>query len=264
MSLRVAQAVKEALASGYQIHPQAFNYLLELDMKTDVTDLVIKVVQAKISNGDQQIIILKEDLERVLPPEFKEFEQSQTVMRNTVPEYIKPEFEIIKDATNNIFPIEGLKGFQSLFRSRFDKLIKIIGKRPNAYQIKQIASLKKDASNTSQKIAGLVMDKKVKRTHVELTVDDGSDRIKVIILEDRIRRIATEICLDQMVVLDLQFSKKGLIIAKDIYSPNIPEHQPSTSKKVVYTIFTSDLHIGSRVFLFDVFNKFVHLSLIHI
>ncbi|MGQ9718545.1 MAG: DNA-directed DNA polymerase II small subunit [Nitrososphaerales archaeon] len=257
MSLRIAQAVKEALSSGYQIHPQVFNFLLELDTKIDVTDLVIKIVQAKVSSGDQQTIIIQKDLEKVLPPELKEIEQSQTVIKTITPEYIKPEFEIVKDVTKNIFPIEGLKGFQSLFRSRFDRLMKIIGKRPDSYQIRQIASLKKDAPSTPQKIAGLVMNKKVKRTHVELTVDDGSGRIRAIALEDRVRRSATEVCLDQMVVLDLQFSKRGLIMAKDVYSPDIPEHQPSISKKVVYAIFTSDSHVGSKAFLFDAFNKFV-------
>jgi len=249
--------MKEILARGYQLHPQAFDFLLEIDEKIDVLDLVVKTVQSKPSNNNRQNIIMREDIEKVLPPDFKKIEPAQALVKPMLSEDIKPEFEIVKDPTNSISPIEGLRGFQELFRSRFEKLMKIVGKRPDSYQIKQIANLKKEPTNSPQKIAGLVMNKKIKRTHVELTIDDESGKIKAVALEDPVRKIASEICLDQLAILDLQFSKRGLAIIKDIYSPDIPDRLPNTSKKVVYAVFTSDLHIGSKAFLLDVFNRFL-------
>ncbi|MCP8322365.1 MAG: DNA-directed DNA polymerase II small subunit [archaeon] len=257
MSSRIAKAIKEALDSGYQLHPQAFDFLLEIDEKIDVIDLVMKAVQLKLSSSDQQNIIMEQDIEKVLPPDFKKIEHAQAMAKPMAPERIEPEFEIINDPTGNISPIEGLRGFQSLFKSRFEKLMKIVKKRPDSYQIKQIANIKKEPSNSPQKIAGLVMNKKIKRTHVELTVDDESSKIKAVALEDPVRKNAAEICLDQLAILDLQFSKRGLAIVKDVYSPDIPDRLPNTSKKVVYAVFTSDLHVGSKTFLLDVFNKFI-------
>ncbi|MCP8321218.1 MAG: metallophosphoesterase, partial [archaeon] len=257
MSSKIAKAIKEALDSGYQLHPQAFDFLLEIDEKIDVIDLVMKAVQLKLSSSDRQNIIMEQDIEKVLPPDFKKIEYAQAMVKPMAPERIEPEFEIINDPTSNISPVEGLRGFQSLFKNRFEKLMKIVKKRPDSYQIKQIANIKKDSSNSPQKIAGLVMNKKIKRTHVELTVDDESSKIKAVALEDPVRKNAAEICLDQLAILDLQFSKRGLAIVKDVYSPDIPDRLPNTSKKVVYAVFTSDLHVGSKTFLFDVFNKFI-------
>ncbi len=257
MPSKIAKAIKEALASGYQLHPQAFDFLSEIDEKIDVVDLVLKVVQSKLGSSDQQNIIVKEDIEKVLPLNFKEIEHVKAEARPMAPEYIEPEFEIVKDPTGDISSVEGLRGFQSLFRSRFEKLMKIVGKRPDSYQIRQISSLKKESSNSPQKIAGLVMNKKIKRTYVELTIDDESGKIKAVALEDPARKNASEICLDQLAILDLQFSKRGLAIAKDVYSPDIPDRLPNTSKKVVYAVFTSDLHVGSKTFLLDVFNRFL-------
>ncbi|MEM3437227.1 MAG: DNA-directed DNA polymerase II small subunit [Nitrososphaerales archaeon] len=257
MRSKIAKIIKETLSSGYQLHPQAFDFLLEINGKIDIVDLVLKAVQSKISSNDKQNIITKQDLERVLPSDFKETEQIKAETKPIVQEHIEPEFEIVKDPTHYIAPIDGLKGFQSLFRSRFEKLMKIVQKRPDSYQIKKIANLKKEPSNSLQKIAGLVMDKKIKRTHVELVIDDESGNIKVVALEDPVKKSASEICLDQLAILDLQFSKRGLAIVKNIYSPDIPDRLLNTSKKVVYVAFTSDLHIGSKTFLLDSFNKFL-------
>ncbi|MEM3383568.1 MAG: DNA-directed DNA polymerase II small subunit [Nitrososphaerales archaeon] len=257
MPSKIAKAIKEILTSGYQLHPQAFDFLLEIEEKIDITDLVLKVVQIKLASNDQQNIIMKQDIEKLLPPEFKEIENKKDVEKLIISEHIEPEFEILKDPTNDIAPIDGLKGFQSLFKSRFEKLMKIVKKRPDSYQIKKISDLKKEGSNSPQKIAGLVMDKRIKRNYVELTIDDESGKIKAVALEDPVRKDASEICLDQLVILDLQFSKRGLAIVKNIYSPDIPDHMLNTSKKVVYAIFTSDLHIGSKAFLLDAFNRFV-------
>jgi len=257
MSSRIAKAIKEALVSGYQLHPQAFDFLLEIDEKIDVIDLVMKAVRLKLSSSDQQNIIMEQDIEKVLPSDFKKMENAQATAEPMILEIIEPEFEIVRDPSNSISPIEGLKGFQSLFKSRFEKLMKIARRRPDSYQIKQIANLKKEPSNSPQKIAGFVMNKKIKRTHIELTIDDESSKIKAVALEDPARKIANEICLDQLAILDLQFSKGGLAIIKEIYSPDIPEHLPNTSKKVVYAVFTSDLHVGSKTFLTDVFDRFL-------
>lgn len=256
MPSKIAKAIKEILASGYQLHPQAFDFLSEIDDKIDIVDLVEKAVQLKLSSNDQQKILTKQDLEKVLPSDFKEIERTQ-VTKTIFSEHIEPDFEIVKDPTHDLAPIDGLKGFQSLFRSRFEKLMKIVRKRPDSYQIKQIANLKKEPTNSHQKIAGLVMNKKIKRTYVELTIDDESGKIKAVALEDPVRKNASEICLDQLAILDLQFSKRGLAIVKNIYSPDIPDRLLNTSKKVVYVAFTSDLHVGSKAFLLDAFKKFL-------
>ncbi|MCP8303974.1 MAG: DNA-directed DNA polymerase II small subunit [archaeon] len=257
MQSKIAKAIVEALASGYQLDPEAFGSLLKFDEKIDVVELVMKAVQIKYHSDDKQTVLTKQDIEKALPPDLKETDSAHGEAEPMVPEYIEPEYKIIKDPTDNIFPIEGLKGFQSLFRSRLEKLMKIVKERPDSYQIRQISTLKKEVSNSSQKIAGLVMNKKIRRAYVELTIDDISGRIRTIALDEAVKKNATEVCLDQLAVLDLQFSKRGSAIVKDVYSPDIPERLPNRSKKEVYAVFTSDTHVGSNTFLFNAFNRFI-------
>jgi len=257
MQTNIIKAISEALASGYQVDPGAYELLLKIHKKIDIVELILKASQIKHLNDNKQNVITKLDIEKVLPSDFKETESAYVEIKHIVPENLETDYKIIKDSTDKIFPIGGLKGFQSLFRSRFEKLMKIVRERPDSYQIKPISTLKKEPSNSSQKIAGLVMNKKIRRTHVELTIDDTSGKIKTIALDGMVRKNATEICLDQLAVLDLQFTKRGLAIVKGIYSPDIPERLPNKSKKEVYVAFTSDIHVGSNTFLFDAFERFI-------
>ncbi|MCP8322803.1 MAG: DNA-directed DNA polymerase II small subunit [Candidatus Methylarchaceae archaeon HK02M2] len=252
MHQKKVKLIIEALANGYQLDPEAFNFLSKYDEKISIKELLIKLNQ-----NNKQNIITKQDLIRAFPSNLKDVGSTQLQAQKILPKPIKFEYKIIKDPTNNIFPITGIRGFKNLFRSRFEKLLKIVKERPDSYQIKQISNLKKDDYKKFQKIAGLVMDKKIKRSYVVLTLDDMSGKIKIIALDRNSKKNAIEICLDQLVIVDLKFSKKGLAIIRDIYSPDIPEHLPNRSENEVYAIFTSDTHVGSNTFLFDAFNKFI-------
>ncbi|MCP8312250.1 MAG: DNA-directed DNA polymerase II small subunit [Candidatus Methylarchaceae archaeon HK02M1] len=257
MQLKIAKAIVEALASGYQLDSEAFEFLLQFNERVNAVELVMKAVQIKYYNNDKQTVLTKQDIEKALPPNLKETNSAHKEVKPIVIEHIESEYKIIKDPTDNIFPIEGLKGFQSLFINRFEKLMKIVKERPDSYQIRQISTLKKEASNSSQKIAGLVMNKKIGRAYVELAIDDMSDRIRTLALNEAVKKNAIKVCLDQLAIIDLQFSKRGTAIVKDVYSPDIPEHLPNRSKQEVYAVFTSDTHIGSNTFLFDAFNRFI-------
>lgn len=253
MTVKMAQVVNEVLASGYQLHPQAFEFLDDLPDKVDIIELVKKAIQAKKKRGDQGSILMKDDLEEVLPPELKE--EVRPIMVVPPTEEVRAEYEVVKDPTHQLSPMEGLRGFQELFKSRFEKLMKIVRQRPDAYQIRRTAELKK-APSTIHKIAGLVLKKQARRGHVELTIDDESGKIDLMVMDEKVKREAIELCLDQLAIIDLQFSGRGLAIAKGVYSPDIPDRVVSRSKKVVYAVFTSDLHVGSKTFLLDAFNRF--------
>jgi DNA polymerase II small subunit len=84
---------------------------------------------------------------------------------------------IIYDSNNSINSSEGVEGYTSLFRSRFDKSLKILSNRPDSKRIKRIAFIKQSLNQSrinlksqsienpeeSLFIAGLVMEKKIKK-----------------------------------------------------------------------------------------------------
>ena len=50
---------------------------------------------------------------------------------------------------------------------------------------------------------------------------------------------------------------QGKLIVKNVMQPDIPNKLASTSKKIVYAILLSDLHIGSDKFLEGAFMRFL-------
>ncbi|MEM1524954.1 MAG: DNA-directed DNA polymerase II small subunit [Nitrososphaerales archaeon] len=249
MSSKIAEAINEALSNGYQIHPDALILLEAVKEKVSLIDLVIKTIEMKRKSGDQQLLLLKKDFEEMLPEHLKEHEEVKI-------DEIEPEIEIVKDVSEKISPSEELNGLKNLFESRFNKLYSIVKERPDSHQIQKIESIAK-GNGLSYKVAGLVLDKKIKRTHIELTIDDKSGKATIFVKDQSVMKQAMSLSLDQLVVVDLESTKKGVLFAKSIYSPDIPDRSPNLSKKIVYAIFTSDLHIGSKTFLYEAFERFV-------
>ncbi|MCX8191659.1 MAG: hypothetical protein N3F06_02490, partial [Nitrososphaerales archaeon] len=250
MSNQIVEAINEALSNGYQIHPDALMLLETVKERVSLVDLVTKVIEAKKKVGDQQLLLLKKDFEEMLPEYLRECGGVRV-------EEVEPEIEIVKDISEKVSPpLEELEGLQRLFESRFNKLYSIVKKRPDSHQIRRIESINK-GNESSYKVAGLVLERKIKRTHIELTIDDKSGKATILVKDPSVIKQAMSIVLDQFVVVDVDSTEKGVLFAKSIYSPDIPDRPPNLSKKVVYVILMSDLHIGSKMFLYEAFERFI-------
>ena len=90
----------------------------------------------------------------------------------------------------------------------------------------------------------------------KLSIDDDSGKASVLALNDEVKRAVASLSLDQCVLLDVE-AKQGRLILKSIIQPDVPSRLSSTSKKTVYAVFLSDLHIGSNKFLEDAFDRFI-------
>jgi DNA polymerase II small subunit len=246
----------EVLSKGYQIHPDALNLLEKIEGKFDI----LRVIEDAIKTKKEGIVITKEDVLNVLPEEFideLEPRRKEKVILESFEE-IKDELVIKFDPTNKLKPSEGIKSFQKLFLDRYRRLMKIVRNRPDSYQIQKISSLNRTNNERGRKIAGLVMEKRIRRNKAELTIDDDTGSLNVIALNDKVRKNLEEVCQDQLVVVELDFSKKGLAIVKNIIHPDIPDKVINTSKKEVYAILTSDLHVGSKAFMLEAFKRFLY------
>ena len=97
-------------------------------------------------------------------------------------------FKIIYDSNDKINSGEGIEGYTSLFRSRYEKSLKILSLRQDSKKVKKIElvkqlfnqskinsnSMSKEDSANSLFIAGLVMNKDIKNNNYDLTIDDQS------------------------------------------------------------------------------------------
>ena len=250
----IKRAVNYALSRGYQLEMNAFEFLADSAKVQDIPELMRDIIRNKQAENPLEFLITKEDIQGfLLPTTSQEEGKSSSSLSRTV----RSEVEVVRDPSSLIAPMDGNEGFRYLFRSRFNKLHKLVRQRPDSYKIQKISSLNKSVPNATFKIAGLVLDKNMRRGHTELTIDDDSGSITVFATEASSKKGGASSLLDQMIVADLVFSKRGSPIAKSIYPPDIPERKPTLSSEKVLVVLLSDIHVGSKYFLLKEFERLV-------
>jgi DNA polymerase II small subunit len=164
------------------------------------------------------------------------------------------EVEIVDDPSLAVRPT-GVEGFSQLFKNRYEKLVKILMERPEGRQLTKISRINLEKGNV--KVAGLVFSKKITKSGgLEFVLDDDTGKASLLALSSEAKKSASEIALDQCVMVDAD-AVKGKLIVKNIIQPDVPSKLASTSKKTTYAVFLSDLHIGSNKFMDGAFDRFL-------
>jgi DNA polymerase II small subunit len=300
MQKEISNALSFAISKGYQIHPDAFAMLKGLDI--DILKAVQDIVRIKVRQKGASFILV-EDIKNLINTEGKSADvngvSSNTLLNTATPiidvnhlsssttiasssdfrqqqQQQQHSSKVLLDSTPSVNSGEGVNGYTSLFRSRFEKSLHILALRPDSKRITKIASLKRKSNNTrsrksyeiegdpnknsSSVVAGLLMSKRSKKNGLEMTIDDYSGMLNVLAITEELKRQASMLALDQMVMLEVDnANKKGMqgFIVKNLVSPDIPDHLPNRSKSESYVILTSDLHVGSKYFLEVEFLRFL-------
>lgn len=250
MSSKITKIVAEVLSSGYQLEPDALTLLEELDSSTNVANLVSEVVKKKTAAKELQQLITRIDLEFALSLKKNSTEEWENISIQTM----SADVEIVSSPAIILSGKKGVFGYRQFFQSRYAKLMEIVRQRPDSYQIRKISSIEL-GSKGGIKIAGLLMSRRSRRNHIELDIDDDTGKITAVAIDDRVKRQVMELLLDQLVVLDIELTRKGLALVKQAYSPDIPDRSPKYASQEVYVAFTSDLQVGSRSFVYDAFQR---------
>lgn len=258
MHPKIVEAVSEAVARGYQIHPDAIELLESVVEKIDVNLVLREALLRKLHAGEIQSVLTGEEVQAMVGPLVVTAEPEQASKPSSSP--LRPEevaeVEVLKDPTEVIAPLEGLEGYRNLFMSRLYKLYNVVKQRPDSRQVRSISSLNRTAGQEA-KVAGLILEKKLVRNRVELVLDDETGCLDVSVNGPEALNLSSEFLLDQLVIADIRFGRSGAAVAKTILHPDVPDRTPSYSKKRVYAVLTSDIHIGSRTFLFEAFQRFI-------
>ena len=258
MQNEVFSALSYATSKGFQIHPDAFAMLKGLD--ADVLQTVKEIIKSK--KPSKNAVILVNDIKSLLSPKKDEGPIEQAC-------------SILMDPTPKVTTGEGVEGYAALFRSRFEKSMRILSQRPDSKRISKIASVKQASRAVSSKfverdekslhggagstvVAGLLMSRRTKKNGIEIAVDDYTGILTVTAVAEDAKKQATALALDQMVMLELENGKgaPGLTI-KSVMTPDIPDHLPNRSRSEAYAVLISDLHVGSKYFMEKEFLHFL-------
>ena len=157
MKRELTMALNYALNKGFQIHPDAFEFLENIDVKK-LEKVIKEIVREKTKQKLFQIN--QNDLEIYLG-----IKEDQTLQN---------DHKIIFDPTLKITSVEGVKGYNALFSSRFSKLKRIISDRPESKMIKSIAAIKKIKPDEDVFVCGLVTSRSTERNITKLILEDPS------------------------------------------------------------------------------------------
>jgi DNA polymerase II small subunit len=181
---------------------------------------------------------------------------------------------IVYDSNYSINSGEGVEGYISLFRSRFDKSLKILSNRPDGKRIKKIETIKqsfsqsrnnsnsnlqsKERKEESLFVAGLVMEKKLKKNSYNITIDDQTGLLEIVAYNDNLKKQISLLTLDQMIMIELENNvKRKNYVMKNLYSLDVPDRIANRAHSEMYAVLISDLHIGSKFFMENEFQMFL-------
>ena len=240
MKKEVTFALNYALNKGFQIHPDAFKILENVDVRK-LEKIIKEIVREKTKQKLFQIN--QDDLEIYLG--IKEDVNLQS------------EIKVLSDPTSKITSGEGVKGYNALFSSRFNKLKRIISDRPESKKLKSLALIKSGKFDDDLYVCGLVTSKNSERNITKLSLEDPSGSFEGIIFDDDLQKTADTLLIDQFVMVRVGMGKNSGFIIKDLIFPDIPEQAVNKSETDAYAVFLSDLHIGSKYFMEEEFSDFV-------
>jgi len=229
-----------ALKKGFQIHPDAFEFLENVDVKK-LEKIIKEIVREKTKQKLFQIN--QDDLENYFG--IKEDKN------------LKSDYKVLFDPSNKITSAEGISGYNLLFTSRFNKLKKIISDRPESKKLKSIASIKAAKSDDDMYVCGLVTSKISERNVTKLLLEDPSGSFEGIIFDNELRKTADSLLNDQFIMVRVGIGKNSGLIIKDLISPDVPDQTSNRSESETFAVFLSDLHIGSKYFMEEEFSDFI-------
>ena len=240
MKKELSLALNYALNKGFQIHPDAFKILENVDVRK-----LEKVIKEIVREKSKQKLfqINQDDLETYLG--IKEDPSLQNEVR------------VLSDPTDKITTGEGVKGYNALFSSRFNKLKRIVSERPESRLLKSIASMKTAKSEDDVYVCGLVTIRSSERNVTKLVLEDPSGTFEGVVFDADLQKTAGALLIDQFVMAKVSMGKNSGFIVKDIIMPDLPEQAINKSDTEAYAVFLSDLHIGSKYFMEEELTEFV-------
>ena len=196
---------------------------------------------------NQDIVDASETVEDV-KIKFKRNEQKINV------EY---DFEILQDTSKKSYTSGELENLIAYFKSRYEKLEKILSKRPELRNYTKIADI--DDSQDSLSLILMVREiRSSKNGHKIVEFEDDTGNISILFSHnnEELFAEAEKLVRDEVIgVIANKSDDRGFAFGQQIINPGVlrvPDKEMDFG-----VVFLSDVHIGSLTFLEDAFQRFI-------
>ncbi len=227
-------------------------------------------------NGKESFLILNEDNFYFLKNFSKEssFEYDKLRVdlekKDEIEEYIsflrglKKEQQrfplVVENSFENIPKKYEIRDFTKFFVSRYKFMEKLLRPRQELNGVLSISKIvaKKDRENVS--LIGVVVDiSQTRNNNFIITLEDLTGQVKILINQDKqdLCNLAKTIVVDEVLGVTGMWGGE-IIFADNLIWPDIPLTNPLKKfSEDIYTVFLSDIHVGSTNFLGKEFGKFL-------
>ena len=145
----ISDALIYAINKGYQIHPDAFALLRSIN--SDVSNIIKTIIEKKTRLKESHSILI-DDIKTIISRDVVDGSESKS---RSIDHNIKAlidgdkntqsTYEVLFDPTSKVNSIEDEEnGFLKLFRSRYEKSLKILAMRSDSKRIKKIEKIKQE------------------------------------------------------------------------------------------------------------------------
>lgn len=245
------------IISGYQVSPEAFAMLGELEDPQHIVGLLLKALEGM---SERPLIIERSNIESLLKVETRVEVEPQSPLTQ-VATSLAPSVVVVK-GDSGIHTIKGTIGdFRSYFINRFERLQSILKARADLRDATSASFIPEGNKIRKVKVIGMVTSKReFKGGGSVVELEDTQGSVRVSFREDeQIKKKVSRLLLDEVVCVYGNTTNGRSVRGEDIVWPDIsPRIRISSPKKDTYAVLTSDLHIGSKLFMKEQFESFIN------
>jgi len=267
VSEKLQKAVSHVMAAGYQLDKEAFDFLGTLSQTEDPIKLTEEAIKKIETLTERPLFIGKELLEEIAKENLpkKELLPPPTVTEakkafHPFAKDIEADIKVIEDPTDKISSTGSITEYLEYFQDRFKKLRRLLRQRIDIKDAVSITEALKASWNSKIKVIAIITEKREIKGKIILKIEDLEANATVLVspsTNPEVMKKAETLLLDQVVCICAFKGRDNLLIAEDFVWPDIPQKKPQKAQLPVYAALISDLHVGSKTFMHEVFNRFL-------
>lgn len=262
------RAVSTAIKSGYQLNQEAFDFLKGLAQTVDPERLIKSVVLEMEKLEERPTFIdsniLEGEARKMLRSRQEKVAATTTetgkVVFHPYAKDIDADLRVIEDPTAEVQSTGTLEDYVEYFRDRYRRMSRLLTQRMDVESAIPLSEALRFSKGKSAKIICMISGKRETRRGIILTVEDLEDTATVYVPADQRGAViekAKALMLDQVVCISVIKGRNALLIAEDVLFPDIPSRKPRKASIPVYAALISDLHVGSKMFMKNEFERFI-------
>lgn len=222
----------------------------------------------------KEFIVTQELVRRVLEPapkvqveerrESSHAELSHTSFKPLAAE-VEAKVEVLRDVTGKSYSRGEVRDFLNLFLDRYQRLKDLFRERSDYADPLPLKELKNMEEGELVRVVGMVAEKReTPGGHLLIKLEDPTGQAAVWIFRGKSEELlekAAEVIPDEVIGVEgtvRSGDKFPRIVAREIAWPDLPVRAaPARAEEPVCAVLISDLHVGSKMFLRETFEKFL-------